>query len=163
MSQKGGSECVAGPHRRTTATWARPLSWMQALTNCVVPSMTAPTAPGSACRRCSLAVFGCHWRVLGSRRGAERALPCPARCSAPVTAPTIPCRTSGLVGSLHHPSTTLPSSSSTASVLVPPASTPTRSSGMIDLNATQRCLDVNAVSAPRIWGRLHGAAAHRAG
>src|SRR5271157_5738724 len=97
QSQNGGSEALAGSPMRTAATRARSRRWTTALTKCVVPI----TTPSMAARATS------GW---------------PASSPSAVTMPAV---TSGVVGVLTA-CTTRPSSSSTASVLVPPTSMPIR-------------------------------------
>ena len=48
MSMKGGRARVEGPHRRNTATRAKPWAWMRAFRNWVVPSITEDTWEGPA-------------------------------------------------------------------------------------------------------------------
>src|SRR5258708_3983968 len=97
QSQKGGNEAPVGRPMRIAATRASPRRCTTALTKCVVPITTPSIAP--------LATAG--WR--------------PRRSSA-VTMPSV---TSAVVG-VFTACTMLPSSSSTASVLVPPTSMPMR-------------------------------------
>ena len=97
QSQNGGSEALAGSPMRTAATRASPRRWTTALTKCVVPITTPSIA--------LLAIWGCPTSEL--------------------SAVTMPPVTSGVVGVLTAWATR-PSSSSTASVLVPPTSIPIR-------------------------------------
>src|SRR6516165_2746579 len=97
QSQKGGSEALAGSPMRTAATRARSRRWTTALTKWVVP-ITTPSIPPRATSIC------------------------PASSASAVTMPAV---TSAVVGVLTA-CTTRPSSSSTASVLVPPTSIPIR-------------------------------------
>ena len=94
QSTSGGSDSVAGSARRSTAVGARRFRSSRALVRWVVPTITAPT------RR-----PGGRWRTAS--RSASR----------------IPEVTSAVVGRLAAPASAAPSMR-TASVLVPPTSTP---------------------------------------
>src|SRR5215207_3842965 len=96
QSQNGGSEALDGMPIRIAATFIKFRRWTTALMKCVVPITTASTGPPAA----------------GSARKAFRAS-------------RMPDVTSCVVGRLTA-KTTLSSSSSTASVLVPPTSIPMR-------------------------------------
>src|ERR1700716_1257224 len=96
QSQNGSSEALAGMPIRMAATFIKCRRWTTALMKCVVPITTASTGP----------------RATGSARNALRAS-------------RMPDVTSCVVGRLTA-KTTLSSSSSTASVLVPPTSIPMR-------------------------------------
>src|SRR6516165_7310557 len=97
QSQKGGKEALAGNPMRTAATRAKSRRCTTALTKCVVPITTPSIAPRVTS----------EWRANSA------------------SAVTIPVVTSEVVGDLTA-CTTRASSSSTASVLVPPTSIPIR-------------------------------------
>src|SRR5882762_2995964 len=97
QSQNGGSEALAGSPMRTAATRERSRRWTTALTKCVVPITTPSIMPRP---------------ISGWRASCE-------------SAATMPAVTSAVVGVLTA-CTRCPSSSSTASVLVPPTSMPIR-------------------------------------
>src|SRR6516164_2868246 len=97
QSQNGGSEALAGSPMRTAATRARSRRWTTALTKWVVPITTPSIVPRATS----------GWRASFA------------------SAVTMPAVTSAVVGVLIA-CTTRPSSSSTASVLVPPTSMPIR-------------------------------------
>src|SRR6516162_4722067 len=97
QSQNGGNEALAGNPMRTAATRARSRRWTTALTKWVVPITTPSIAPRATS----------GWPASSAR------------------AVTMPAVTSAVVGVLIA-CTTRPSSSSTASVLVPPTSMPIR-------------------------------------
>src|SRR5271168_3483275 len=97
QSQNGGSEALAGSPMRTAATRARSRRCTTALTKWVVPITTPSILP----------------RAISGRRVSS------------ASAVTMPVVTSDVVGVLTA-CATLPSSSTTASVLVPPTSMPIR-------------------------------------
>src|SRR6266702_605325 len=115
QSQNGGSEALAGMPIRIAATFIRFRRWTTALMKCVVPITTASTGP----------------RATGSARNAFRAS-------------RMPDVTSCVVGRLTA-KTTLSSSSSTASVLVPPTSIPMR---RINLHSSASALVENGTEIP---------------
>ena len=98
QSQNGGSEALAGRPTRTAATRARPSPVRTAFVKCVVPMTTRETPDA-----------------------ADRSPSTPERAAA------TPEVTSSVVGTLIRSSTS-PPRISTASVWVPPTSTPTRCS-----------------------------------
>src|SRR5436190_20045636 len=101
QSQNGGNEALAGNPLRTAATRARSRRCTTALTKWVVPITTPSILP----------------RAISGRRVSS------------ASAVTMPVVTSGVVGVLTA-CATLPSSSKTASVLVPPTSMPIRRIGL---------------------------------
>mmetsp|Transcript_9566 Transcript_9566/g.23981 ORF Transcript_9566/g.23981 Transcript_9566/m.23981 type:complete len:296 (-) Transcript_9566:17-904(-) len=104
-SANGGSACVASLHTRTTPTRASCRRCTTALIKCVVPSISAPTSV-------LLSVASSACEAFASARAA-------------CTAPTMPVVTSTVVGCFAEPRTRV-AHITTASVLVPPTSTPTR-------------------------------------
>ena len=100
QSQNGAKEALAGKPMRTAATRAKSRRWRTALTKCVVPI----TTPSIASSKTS------GWRVSS------------------MSAVRMPAVMSNVVGVLTE-WMTLPLSSNTASVLVPPTSIPIRDIG----------------------------------